>query len=407
MAQLDFTLDDKTLKELMLGDRDEAVRVLLEKVFNAVLQAEVTDQIGAGMYERSDERETYRNGYRIRQFTTRVGSLTLHIPKLRNGTFSTELFQRYQRSEQALQLTMMEMYIQGVSTRKVQKITEELCGTSFSKSTVSLLCKQLDTHVTAFRERSLDGRYPFLIVDAIYTKVRERSAVRSKGVLIAIGIREDGYRELLGYEIGDSESYATWSDLFQQLKSRGLSGVDFVVSDQHRGLVQAVKEQFQDAIWQRCQVHFMRNLLGMTPSDLKSTLSAQVRDMLDSPDLDTARRRKDDILTQYAARLPRVMDLLDDAFDDVSAVFSLPERYRKRLRTSNMIERLNGELRRRENVIRIFPNESSLIRLMGALLAEHHESWSSGRAYFNMSTYWQERDELSVPDDLSKMEGVA
>ena len=407
MAQLDFTLDDETLKELMLGDRDEAVRVLLEKVFNAVLQAEATDQIGAGMYERSDERETYRNGYRIRQFTTRVGSLTLHIPKLRNGTFSTELFQRYQRSEQALQLTMMEMYIQGVSTRKVQKITEELCGTSFSKSTVSLLCKQLDTHVTAFRERSLDGRYPFLIVDAIYTKVRERSAVRSKGVLIAIGIREDGYRELLGYEIGDSESYATWSDLFQQLKSRGLSGVDFVVSDQHRGLVQAVKEQFQDAIWQRCQVHFMRNLLGMTPSDLKSTLSAQVRDMLDSPDLDTARRRKDDILTQYAARLPRVMDLLDDAFDDVSAVFSLPARYRKRLRTSNMIERLNGELRRRENVIRIFPNESSLIRLMGALLAEHHESWSSGRAYFNMSTYWQEREELSVPDEPSKMEGVA
>ena len=151
----------------------------------------------------------------------------------------------------------------------------------------------------------------------------------------------------------------------------------------------------------------MRNLLGMTPSDLKSTLSAQVRDMLDSPDLDTARRKKDDILTQYAARLPRVMDLLDDAFDDVSAVFSLPARYRKRLRTSNMIERLNGELRRRENVIRIFPNESSLIRLMGALLAEHHESWSSGRAYFNMSTYWQEREELSVPDEPSKMEGVA
>ena len=243
MAQLHITLDEATLKDLMLGNRDQAVSKLLEEVFNAILKMEATEQLGAQAYERTEERQTYRNGYRTRMLTTRVGTLTLHIPKFRDGTFSTELFRSYERSEQALLLSLMEMVIQGVSTRKVAQITETLCGTSFSKSTVSLLCQQLDPAVRAFQSRPLRGSYPFIIVDAIYTKARENGAVRSKGMLIAIGITAEGHREVLGFQAGDGESYASWRAFFRQLKEQGLEGVDLVVSDDHGGLVKAVLEQ--------------------------------------------------------------------------------------------------------------------------------------------------------------------
>lgn len=404
MAQLNITLNEDILKELMLGNRDEAVTKLLEEVFNAVLKAEATEQLGAHAYERTEDRLTYRNGYRTRSFTTRVGTLMLHVPKFRDGSFSTELFRSYERSEQALLLSLMEMVIQGVSTRKVAQITETLCGTTFSKSTVSALCQQLDPAVRAFQQRPLTGSYPFVIVDAIYTKAREQGSVRSKGMLIAIGINSEGQREVLAFQAGDGESYAAWTAFFRQLKERGLQGVDLVVSDSHSGLVKAIGEQFQGAMWQRCQTHFSRNLLEKLSPKQRPAIHGLLRDLYDSPDIEEAYRRRDKLLTQLESIAPKAAELLDEAFADITAVFSLPEVYRKRLRTSNSIERLNGEIRRRERVIRIFPNEASIDRLVGSLLIEQHERWISGKAYFSMETYWLERNQARESAELIRQE---
>ena len=373
MTQLNITLSAETLKELMLGDRDEAVRKLLESVFNAVLQAEASEQVGADLYERTDERLTYRNGYRERQFKTRVGSLELLIPKLRNGTFSTTLFANYERSERALVLALMEMVLQGVSTRKVSNITETLCGTSFSKSTVSKLCEELDKEVEQFRRRPLTKAYPFLIVDAIYVKARDAGRVKSKGLLVAIGVNEDGNREVLGFKAGDGESYEIWFSFFSELKEQGLHGVDLVVSDQHKGLVKAILEQFEGASWQRCQTHFSRNVLDKVPKKTQREVKVWLKDLYNSPNLAEARIRKDALLDYLEKYAPKAVEILDVGFDDITAVFQLPEVCRRRLRTSNSIERVNQELRRRERVIRIFPNEASIERLLGSLLIEMYQ----------------------------------
>ena len=391
MAQLNFTLDDGILKDLMLGDGEkgysDALRQLLERVFNAVLNAEAESQIGAGLYERSEERQTYRNGYRTRGLTTRIGSLVLHIPKLRDGTFSTQLFRRYEPSEQALLLSLMEMVIQGVSTRKVSAITQELCGVSFSKSTVSALCSELDPLVEAFQHRPLERHYPFLMVDAIYMRAREAGAIRSKAILIAVGVNEEGHREIIGFMVGDGESYDAWSDFFGSLKVRGLSGVDLVTSDDHKGLVKAALEQFVGSTWQRCQTHFSRNMLDRVPKKKRSEVKVLLTDMYNSPDLETAKSRKEALMRDLEIIAPKAAETLDLGFDDVTAVFSIPERYRKRQRTTNSVERLNEELRRRERVIRIFPNEDSMTRLMGALLLEQHEQWAVGKKYHDMADY--------------------
>ena len=247
MAQYHITVNDELLHGLLT--RDEGLSKLLEQVLNQILEAQVEEQLGARRYERTEERKGYRNGSYPRQLTTRVGRLTLRVPRTRDGEFSTELFQRYQRSEQALVLALMEMVVNGVSTRKITQITEELCGTSFSKSTVSSLCKGLDPIIQDWNYRSLHEHvYPFVLVDAIYTKVREDGRVRSRAVLIATGVNEEGYREILGLQIGNSESESSWSEFFGWLKNRGLREVDLIISDQHGGLMQAIKKHFQGAI---------------------------------------------------------------------------------------------------------------------------------------------------------------
>ena len=395
MTQLNITLNEETLKELMLGSRDEALRKLLEAIFNAVLKAEASEQVGADLYERTDERQTYRNGYRERQFKTRVGSLELLIPKLRNGTFSTTLFANYERSERALVLALMEMVLQGVSTRKVSNITETLCGTSFSKSTVSKLCEELDKEVEQFRRRPLTKAYPFLIVDAIYVKARDAGRVKSKGLLVAIGVNEDGNREVLGFKAGDGESYEIWFSFFSELKEQGLHGVDLVVSDQHKGLVKAILEQFEGASWQRCQTHFSRNVLDKVPKKTQREVKVWLKDLYNSPNLAEARIRKDALVDYLEKYAPKAVEILDAGFDDITAVFQLPEVCRRRLRTSNSIERVNQELRRRERVIRIFPNEASIERLLGSLLIEMHENWISGRRYIDTAAYYTARQNFS------------
>lgn len=395
MAQINLTVDSELLKGLFTADgKDEAFAALVSTILNQVLSAQASEQIGAQPYERSDERRAYRNGYREREMHTRVGTLLLTVPRLRNGEFSTELFQRYQRSEQALVLAMMEMVVTGVSTRKVAAITEELCGSSFSKSTVSALCMTLDPAVTAFRERPLEKRYPFVMVDAIYTKVRENGRIRSKGLMIAIGINEQGYREVLGFCCADSETEAGWTAFFRELKDRGLSQVEMVVSDSHKGLVQAVKQCFQGATWQRCQTHFSRNMLDVCPKKVQPEMKAALKSLYEADDRDTAVILKDNMISRFKQEAPKAADLLEESFDDVLAVLNLPFSLRRRLRTTNGIERLNEEIRRRERVIRIFPNEDSLYRLLGALLMEAHDAWQSGKVYLDLKDYLSQQESV-------------
>ena len=397
MAQYNITLDDEILKDLFTGD--VGTSKLLEQVLNQVLQAQAAEQVQAMPYERSEERQGYRNGTRPHAITTRVGTLTLKVPRLRNGNFSTELFARYQRSEQALVLALVEMVIQGVSTRKISAITEELCGAEFSKSTVSDLCKRLDPIVQGWNNRNLrEHRYPFVLVDAIVLKIREDGRVRSRAAMIATGVNEEGYREILGIMLGDSESEASWSEFFSWLKGRDLRGTDVVVSDSHAGLVKALKAQFQGCTWQRCQTHFMRNFLDATPKALHDELYGRVRAMLDAPDVKTARLLYDQIVADYMDKAPKAISVLENGFDDVTAVLSLPDKYRKRLRTTNGMERLNEEIRRRERVIRIFPNRDSVIRLVGALLMEMDEKWQSGHKYLDMVEYlaWKKEQDEKV-----------
>ncbi|WP_126429726.1 IS256 family transposase [Brevibacillus marinus] len=394
MAQYQITVDAQLLQQLFLGNsQDSGVAKLLESVLNQVLQAQATEQLSAEPYERTDERQGYRNGTYPHQLTTRVGTITLRVPRIRNGKFSTEMFARYQRSEQALVLALMEMVVNGVSTRKVSQITEELCGTEFAKSTVSDLCKRLDPIVTAWNNRNLrESFYPFLIVDALVLKVREEGRVRSRGVMLAYGVNTEGYREVLGLMLGDSESEDSWSEFFSWLKDRGLRGVELIVSDQHGGLVRAIRTHFQGVTWQRCQTHFMRNILDATPKQLQEELYPRVRAILDAPDLETARLLLQQTVETYEAKATKAISVLENGFDDATAVLLLPEKYRKRLRTTNGMERLNEEIRRRERVIRIFPNRESVIRLIGALLMEIDEKWASGKKYLDMTEYLEWRE---------------
>lgn len=387
MTQYQITIDEELLQGLFEGD--EGLAKLMEEVLNQVLDGQVSENLQAGWYERTDDRQGYRNGYRTRNMKTRVGTLELEVPRVRNGHFSTELFSRYQRSEQALVLSLMEMVINGVSTRKVKNITRELCGTEFKKSTVSNLCKRLDPIVEAWNERDLDGEaYPFVLVDAMQLKIRINNRVIAQSGFIAVGINEDGYRELLGLQLGNSESETSWSEYFRWLKGRGLSGVDLVVSDDHGGLVKAVRKHFQGVAWQRCQTHLKRNVLDKVPDSKKDEVAGRLKLLFDAPDKDTARDLLDDVLSDYS-ELRRAMNCLEEGFEDATAVMALPKHYRKRLRSTNMVERLIREIRRREKVIGIFPNRKSAERLLGAYIMERDEEWITGRRYFNMQKYWQ------------------
>ncbi|WKY43752.1 IS256 family transposase [Eubacteriaceae bacterium ES2] len=396
MAQLNITLDTELLHGLFTKDsRDDAFSKLLEAILNQVLVAQSAEQLGAQPYERCEERTAYRNGFRERELTTRIGGVTLRVPRHRNGEFSTTMFQRYQCSEQALMLAMIEMVINGVSTRKIENITEELCGQSFSKSTVSKLCENLDPIVEEFRQRPLEKYYPFVIVDAMYIKVREDNRVRSKGLLIATAVNENGNREVIGFQISDTESETSWGDFFNELKQRGLSDVDLIVSDNHKGLVNAIKKHFQGSSWQRCQTHFSRNILDKAPKNQQPELKRCLNRLYNAASIDEARCLLKETLTNFESKAPKAMALLEEGFDDVMSVMDLPEKYRKRLRTTNSIERLNEEIRRRYRVIRIYPNEQSVIRLLGALLMEQDEKWSSGRKYFDMEEYYEFINSLS------------
>jgi putative transposase len=397
MAQYQVTIDAELLPALFSGG--SGIKPLLEQVINQIIAAQATEAVGAAPHERTEGRQGYRNGYRERPLQTRVGTLTLSVPRLRDGSFSPELWERWQRSEQAFVLALIEMVIQGVSTRKVEAVCEELCGASFSKSTVSTLCARLDPIVDTWRNRRLssDG-YPFLLVDAIVIRVREDGQVRPVSLLLATGVSSDGHREILGFSLGDSESESSWGDFLASLKDRGLSGVSVVTSDSHKGLVKAIHKQFQGVIWQRCQVHFLRNILSVCPKKEMGDVARAMRAVFEAPDPKTARLRAREVVESFADRAPRSVCCLEEGLEDAIAVLSLPERYRKRLRSTNSVERLNEEIRRRERVIRIFPNRASATRLLGALLMEFDESFTTGKVYLDtteFNTWREERAKLA------------
>ena len=388
MTDYEIKLPKELLSSLMTESTGFAQ--LIGSVLNQVLEAQATEQIGADRYERSADRGGYRNGVRPRVLYTRVGPVTLLVPQFRDGAFSTEIFGRYQRSEQAFVLALMEMVLNGVSMRKVTKITEELCGTQFSKSTVSQLCTGLDARVRAFNERPL-GSFPFLIIDAMYCKSRtDYDGVVSKAALMISAVNAEGNREILGVRIGDSESESFWRETFAWLKDRGIKDVAFVTSDDHRGMVKALNRSFQGVMWQRCQVHFMRNVLSFTPARHKAAMAAGLKRIFASDNITEARAKAVELAEELDKRAARAVECLENSLEDALAVYALPEKYRRRLKSTNMQERLIQEVRRRERVIRIFPNEASVLRLIGALLAEFHEEWQ-GRKYLDMVEYHEWR----------------
>ena len=357
-----------------LGEED-FLRGLVERVVQQVLEAEMTSFLGAGAYERSAERRGWRNGFKPRVLKSRVGKLELLVPKDREGQFQTELFERYQRSEKALVLSMLEMYIAGVSTRKVSAITERLCGLEVSRSQVSELAGKLDLELSAWRNRPLEKVYPYLVIDARYERVRRAGAVVSQGVLVVVGISEEGYREVLGAWIADSETEASWGQVFGELKQRGLRDVRYVVSDDHRGLVRAVGRHFQGAMWQRCQVHFLRNALSLCGARDKPLVVGLLKNITEAETRETAQEAMGQAAAELEKRVPKVARLLEEHGEEILAVYALPRAHRKKMRTTNLLERQNQELKRRTRVVRVFPHEQSCLRLVTALLTETNQEW--------------------------------
>jgi putative transposase len=383
MAEHDTTGLVGVAQAAMLDD-PAFLRAVVQEAVQAILEAEMTAHVGADRYERAAGRSGHRNGHKPRTLHTRVGTLELRVPQDREGTFATEVFARYQRSEQALVATLMEMYVHGVSTRKVAVITEQLCGTSFSKSQVSALAGRLDEQLAAWRERPLDGAYPYLTVDARYEHVRVDGRVVSQGVLIVAGVRADGRREILAVAVADTESEATYQDLFRRLKARGLHGVRLVTSDDHAGLRAAIARHFQGASWQRCQVHFARNLLGAVGARYRARLGADLRGIFAAGRAAPARAAARACAAEWHDSHPRVATALEDDLEECLACYAVPAAHRVRLRTTNGLERFNQELKRRTRVVRIFPNRAALLRLVTALAMEQSEEWVSGRRYLDM-----------------------
>jgi putative transposase len=362
---------------------DDGVRALVQRVVQQVLEAEMTSFLAAESYERTPGRRGYRNGYKQRLLKTRVGELELLVPKDRDGEFQTELFERYQRSEKALVLAIMQMYVEGVSTRKVRDITEALCGLEIGKSQVSALAQKLDEEIQQWRERAIENSYPYLMIDARYEKVRRGGEVISQGVLIVVGISAEGMREVLGVWVADSESEASWGEVFSDLSRRGLRGVRYVVSDDHQGMRRAIDRHFQGAMWQRCQVHFVRNLLNHTAAREKAFVLGLLKAITEAPTLVAARKALSEAVEALGRRAPKAAALLDAYGEEILAVYQLPEAHRKRMRSTNMLERVNQEIKRRTRVIRIFPNEQACVRLVSTLMMELNQEWME-RIYLNM-----------------------
>ena len=373
MAQINITLNQEEILEVLSKNRDEAFKIIVQKILDQIMLAESNEILKAEPYQRTSFRTDFRNGFRDRELVTRIGKITLHVPRHRNVPFKTMIFDNYTRSEGALVSTMMEMVIQGVSTRKISEVTKILCGQEFSKSTVSQICKALDEIVCGFRDRPIEKYYPFLITDATYFKVRSQHRVTSKAFMIAIGITEEGIKEVVGFGVYDNESHNTWSSFYESLKKRGMLSPKMIVSDAHKGEKTAIGKVYPDSPWQRCQVHLRKNITEHIQKKYVAGIGSELTEMFNAKTLEEARKIRDQIICDHEDVAPEAMEILDEGFDDAMTVMELPHQMRSVLRSTNHLERINGMLKARSKIIKIFPNEESVNRLMGAVLIEIHD----------------------------------
>lgn len=383
MTQKENSVTGGEVKELLKEDV-EFLRPVIQELVQEILESEMDEALCARKGERTERRLGYRSGYYSRQLVTRIGRMELRVPQDRDGRFSTEVFERYQRSEKALVSALAEMYVQGVSTRKVGKITEQLCGHSFSASTISRINKKLDVELKKFAERKLKEEYPYVVLDARYEKVRCNGIVVSQAVLIAIGIDWDGRRRVLAVELSNRESQSSWKQLLLGLRRRGLAGVEFVVSDDHSGLRKAIMEVLPEAAWQRCYVHFLRNGLDHLPRKADDDCLTELRWLYDRRDIDEARADLASWLRKWGEKYRKLCDWVEENIEQTLTFYRLPRQHHKHMKSTNMLERLNEEIKRRTYVVRIFPNEESCLRLIRALAVEKDEEWLEGTRYLNM-----------------------
>ena len=360
----------------------EGVRVLSQ----ALMELEVTQHVGAGRHERTAERTGQRNGYRDRTWDTRVGTIDLRVPRVRDGSFYPSLHDPRKRAERALVAVVQEAYVQGISKRRVEELVKALGIDSVSKSQVSRLCMELDAEVERFRTRRLDGPYPYVWLDATFVKVREGGRVVSQAVVIAIGVRASGEREVLGLDVGPSEDGAFWTAFLRGLVARGLGGVQLVISDAHQGLKGAIAAVLSGASWQRCRVHFVRNALALVPKAAAQMVAATIRTVFVQPDVASAREAWRRVADGFRPKWPRLAALLDEAEADVLAYLAFPPQHWRQIWSNNPLERLNKELKRRTDVVGIFPNTAAVVRLVGAVLAEQHDEWQVSRRYFSAAS---------------------
>ncbi len=358
----------------------EGVRALSQ----ALMEMEVEEHIGAGRHERAEGRSGHRNGYRERIWDTRAGAIELKVPRVRDGSYFPSLLEPRRRAERALSAVVQEAYVHGVSTRKVDELVKALGMTGISKSRVSELCEELDEEVERFRNRELEGPYPYVWLDATYVKARQDGRVGSTAVVIAVGVKgETGEREILGLDVGPSEDGAFWTSFLRSLVGRGLSGVRLVTSDAHRGLKGAVETVLQGASWQRCRVHFMRNALSLVPKAAQQMVGATIRTVFAQPDAKSACEQWRRVSDGFRQRFARLSELMDEAEEDVLAYAAFPQEHWQKIWSNNPLERLNKEVKRRTNVVGIFPNEAAVIRLVGAVLCEQHDEWQVSKRYFS------------------------
>lgn len=384
------------LRKVELEDVDflrEGVRVMGQ----ALMELEVSQQLGAERHERTERRTGQRNGYRERQWDTRVGTIELQVPRVRDGGFIPSLLEPRKRAERALVAVVQEAYVHGVSTRRVDDLVKALGIEGISKSQVSRLCQDLDAVVERFRNRPLTGAYPYVWLDATYLKVRQDGRVISMAVVIAVGVHESGHREVLGVDVGPSEDGAFWLAFLRGLVARGLSGVRLVTSDAHEGLKAAIAAVLHGAGWQRCRVHFVRNALALVPKSAAELVAATIRTVFTQPDAASSREQWCRVADGFRARFPKLATLLDDAEPEVLAYLDVPRSHWKQVWSTNPLERLNKEVKRRSDVVGIFPTQAAVIRLVGMVLAEQHDEWQVSRCYVSPDSLALPANPIALP----------
>lgn len=403
-----MTVED-VVANVLAGEHGDFVREAVALVARELMEAEISAEVGAGRGEVSAERTTHRNGYRSRLWETRVGELELAIPRKRSGfAYFPSFLEPRRRSEQAIVAVVLEAYVNGVSTRKVDRLVEQLGIQGMSKDRVSALCRALDEQVAVFRERKLEGEYPYLWLDAKQLKVRDGGHVRSKAFVVAYAVHESGRREVIGLDLGEVESEAFWREFLLGLVKRGLLGVRLVISDQHEGLRSAIAWVLS-APWQRCTVHFVRNMHQHCRPSQRGLVSAALREIFNAADGEQARLRVGEVIARLQGAMPKVATLLEQAEDDLLAFYCFPAAHWTKLRSTNPLERVNREIGRRADVVGIFPNDNAAIRLAGALLIEQNDEWLVGRRYLSaesLALVLVDEDERTETEEVLALEAA-